>query len=213
MVSVTQFISTPRCVGNVSALFALVIFVVGCNTVPPPVKPPEWKPQEQAKKGIELYDKDGDGKINSAEMSPGLKAALANIDTDGDKAISEQELADKIQAYADTELGLLGVQGTVTFGGQTMPGAQVTFDPEPFLADVIKPATGTVGQDGYYIMKTEGQDIEAVQPGIYFVRISKANGGNERVPARYNEQTELGVEVGGPEDPQSRGTGQFDFSL
>lgn len=198
------------------AWLGIGIFVAfsGCNSEPPPVEVPKWDPPLQAARGIELYDKNSDGKIDSSEMSPGLKAALDGIDTDNDGSISEPELTARIQAFADTELGLIGVQGLVSYGGRKVPDAKVTFEPESFLADAISPATGTVGADGYYSMQTEGQDIDAVQPGIYTVRITKPDAsGGETLPARFNSKSELGTEVGREESAQDRGASMYDWRL
>jgi hypothetical protein len=197
------------------ACIALCAFTLlaGCNAEPPAVKPPDWDPAAQAAQAMTLYDKNTDGKIDSSEMSPGLKAGLSSIDTDSDKAISESEIAAKLQKFIDSKLGLIGVQGTISYSGRKIPGATVTFEPEPFLADVISPAKGTVTEDGFYMMQTEGQDSDAVQPGIYTVRISLTDSaGNEQISSRFNRESELGVVVE-QENAQTRGAGQYSWRL
>ena len=198
----------------ISTSLATTLFLMGCFGGPPPVEIPAWNPPEQAAKAMTLYDKNADGQIAPDELSPGLKSALGSIDTDKNGSISEQELVDRIQAFADTKLGLIGVQGTARYAGRPLAGATITYEPEPFLAGVIKPAKATVGKDGFFSLRTEGEQFDATQPGIYLVRVSKpSDSGRETLPAKFNEETELGADVGREETTENRGAGEFDLNL
>ncbi len=79
--------------------------------------------------------------------------------------------------------------------GNPIGGALVTFEPEPFVADMIKPATGTTQPDGSAILISEGETL-GMKPGFYKVRISlKDQSGKERIKPEYNEKTTLGKEI------------------
>ena len=77
----------------------------------------------------------------------------------------------------------------------------MTYEPEPFLGDEIKPAQGTTspyGDGSATIAKEDRPDPttpSGMQLGIYKVKISKKVGDKEMVPAKYNENTILGQEV------------------
>ena len=84
---------------------------------------------------------------------------------------------------------------------QPLGGAQVTFEPESFLGDEIKPAIGTtnsVGDAAPSIRPEDRSDPKlpgGVHLGLYKVRISKADNGKETIPSKYNTETILGQEV------------------
>jgi hypothetical protein len=89
----------------------------------------------------------------------------------------------------------------VTLDGQPLAGAQVLFEPEAFLGDEIKKATGTTNQFGDVAPVIAKEDRAnptlpgGVHFGLYKVRISKQAGGKETIPARYNSETTIGQEV------------------
>ena len=87
--------------------------------------------------------------------------------------------------------------------GAPLEGATVTFEPEPFLGPNVATASGQTGKNGATIMmiaadngNPQGQRKAGVHYGLYKVRISKPVGGKESLPARYNVNSELGVEIG-----------------
>ena len=76
--------------------------------------------------------------------------------------------------------------------------------PEPFLGDEIKAARGTTNQHGVAVMEISSELNErGVHSGFYRIRVSKKSAATEQIPARYNEQTQLGIEVE-PVSPESR---------
>jgi hypothetical protein len=138
------------------------------------------------------YDTDKDGKVAGAELekAPSLKAALANLDKNADKAVSADEVTGRIKAWQASKVGDTTAMVTVTYRGQPLAGAKVVFEPEKFLGANVKPATGTTDQRGTAGMKAEG--LMGVAPGLYKVKITKEG---MALPAMYNEQTVLGAEV------------------
>ena len=93
------------------------------------------------------------------------------------------------------------VQGQVMLDGKPLSGAVVEFVPEPFLGDQVKPASGTVNQFGDVAPTVSDADKPdpklpgGVHFGLFTVKISKPSGAKETVPARYNANSTLGLEV------------------
>jgi hypothetical protein len=152
---------------------------------------------------MEQYDTNGDGKVagDELEKAPGLKAALPRMDTDGDKAISADEVTARVKVWQGMQTGVTSFAFSVSMDGSPLPEAIVTFEPEPFLGDEIKAATATTNQSGSgraSVPKEQRPDPSwpsGVQLGLYRVRISKIVGGKESIPAKYSTDTTLGQEV------------------
>jgi hypothetical protein len=152
---------------------------------------------------MELYDKNGDGVVNGAELdqAPGLKAAMTTLDTNGDQGVSAEEVAARVTAWKGMQTGMTTVRCRVTLDGQPLPGAKVVFEPEPFLGTEIKAAIGTTNPFGDVAPSIPPE--ERAYPkmpgganfGLYKVRISKIENGKETIPPRYNTETTLGQEV------------------
>ncbi len=196
--------SVPR---NSSFLFVIAAFlcatIASCNSGPAAIKPPSISASGAASKAMELYDKNGDGKISGAELdnAPALKAAMATLDMNNDKAVTADEIAARVKSWQANPAALTGLKATVTMDGQPLGGAEVTFEPDPCLGDDIKPAKGTTGIYGDTSpvippdQRPSANYPAGIQLGIYIVRISKVVNGKETIPARYNTQTILGQEV------------------
>src|SRR5688572_21004622 len=61
---------------------------------------PAVNPVAAAAKAIELNDKDGNGTLNQTELaaSPGILAALARYDTDGNREVSKAEIESRMKS-------------------------------------------------------------------------------------------------------------------
>lgn len=164
---------------------------------PPRLYPPAIDANAASNKAIEQYDANKDGVIDGKELeaSPGLMAALAQIDTSGKKAIKAAMVAARIKAWQDSKLGRMSIGCTVLHNGKPLAGADVKFVPETFLGEALKTATGRTDQNGVAMISiplTGRQDPPGVAPGLYRVEITKAG---ENIPAKYNTQTVFGQEV------------------
>jgi hypothetical protein len=192
---------------NSKFLFLLTALTVApfsaCNFGPAAIKQPSIDPSSAGKLAMEMYDKNGDGVVSGDELNhaPALKAALGNLDKNGDKGVSADEVAARVEAWKVMKAGLTSVRCKVVMDGEPLGGATVTFDPEPFLGDQVKPATGVTGMTGETMPTIKPEDRHSpkdpggVQFGLYKVRISKMVNGKESIPARYNTDTTLGQEV------------------
>jgi hypothetical protein len=179
----------------------------GCRRI----QPPSIDPGTAAAQAMAEYDQNKDGFLDGMELArcPGLRSALPELDKDKDGKLSRAELEAALEGLAEGKVGLLAVRCTARLDNMPLVGATVTFEPEPFLAGKIKPATGTTDKDGSAPMKTEGAAITGCQVGVYRVRISlRGPDGKESVPERYNAKSELGVFI----SPRDRGLHTFSLS-
>ncbi len=171
--------------------------LVGCgNSVPPRVLP-DRPDASAASKAMELYDTNHDGFLDAKELDqvPGLKAAIERVDTDHDGKISEQEIADRIKSWADSQAGRIPVSCRVTHNGKPLAGAKVVFVPEMFLGGTLQSGSGTTSEAGFANIScpySADSSVQGLSPGFYRVEISKDG---ERIPAKYNTETTLGAEA------------------
>ncbi len=105
---------------------------------------------------------------------------------------------------------LAQVSGTVTLDGQPLEGAQVSFWPLDAEAGSDRPSAGVTDGSGQYRLMYTAEE-PGVLPGRHKVEISTASGGEEgpkaeRLPPRYNTNTELTAEV-------TSGRNTLDFEL
>jgi len=154
---------------------------------------------------IERYDGDGDGMIGGEELAkvPAFKSALKRIDTDGDGKVSAAEIEDRLAVWLNSKLALTRVVAVVRQNGRPLVDAEVTFVPESFLGSEVKSAKGTTDATGTaYVKISDHPDERGVHLGFYRVEVSKKKpDGTEAIPARYNANTEIGVEVA-PDDAE-----------
>jgi hypothetical protein len=160
-------------------------------------------PDDAGSQAMEMYDTNGDGNVagDELEKAPGLKAALSRLDANGDKAVSADEVAERVRSWQKSGYGLMSFGFTVTLNGRPLTDAIVTFEPEEFLGDEIKPAsctTNAFGGGGATIAKEDRPaptTPSGMHLGLYKVKVSKIADGKETIPTKYNTETTLGQEV------------------
>ncbi len=110
--------------------------------------------------------------------------------------------------------GLVDVEGTVTMDGKPLANATVFFSPAGEGVGGTSPSFGKTDEDGEYFLQYSISKDGAIV-GKYKVSISThaeadeddgTKAQRETVPAKYNVNTELEVEV-------TKGGGPYDFSL
>ncbi len=180
----------------------LMLGVLGCGSGPARIDAPSLSASRIAQAAIDQYDTDGDGTITGAELeqAPSLKASVASLDSDGDGGVSESEIAARVKSWMSSGLGLTAIMCKVTLDGRPLSGATVTFEPEEFQGEAVKPGVGETGTDGVAspsIAKEDRQNplFGGMSVGLYKVRISKPANGRETIPAKYNTETILGQEI------------------
>ena len=148
-----------------------------------------------AQKAMEMYDANRDGLLDGQELEkvPGLKAALKQVDSNGDGKISAEEIDARIAAWKESKVGRMSVSCRVRNRGKPVVGATVTFVPESFLGDNLHAASGTTDSFGTCSLREAGEDgLPGVSPGFYRVQITKSGA---KIPAKYNSETTIGQEV------------------
>ena len=184
--------------------------VIGCGTYKPPRVSPDLPDPSAAKKAMELYDTNHDDFLEAKELEhgPGLMAAFQQVIAKQGK-ISEQDIADRIKAWADSRLGRTQIMCHVTHNGKPLAGANVVFAPEKFLGGTIQSGSGTTSPTGYAEITSPhptDPSIQGLSPGFYRVEVTKDG---EKIPAKYNTETTLGREIPGSEGAKNG----FDFKL
>lgn len=153
---------------------------------------------------MQQLDQDQNEKLSAAELkaSPGLRGSRREIDSNRDGQISKEELHSRLQTYVDQRIAILPYPIYVTLRGRPLVGATVVLTPESFLGEVIEPATGETDSYGVVRPTIELDDEIAsrgttgFRSGVYRVSVSQKDAaGNEKLPARFNTESKLGIEV------------------
>jgi hypothetical protein len=192
--------------GSLLVIAAFAIAEAGCSRGPGRVKPPYVNPDSAAAAAIELYDTNKDGSLDESELArcPAMLEGKKSYDTDGNGKISREEIAARIAEIRKNGVGLTFLMCNVKVNGQSLEGATIDFEPEPYLGDQIKSAHGVTNKTGMAQMAiraeelpSDQQDLKAIHYGTYKVRITHPK---KALPTRYNTETTLGYEtrVGDP---------------
>ncbi len=170
-------------------------FMAGCG--PTPVAIPKFDPDAIAARAMEMYDKNKDGRLDAAELErcPALKHALKQIDPEK-LDLTEEDLVKRLTIFQKSGVGIMGVRCTVMGGAGPVKDVTVTYVPEAFMADVIKPASGVSDEEGIVHLKVAGEPVNGVNLGYYRIEASlKDASGNETLPAEFNKDSKMGQEV------------------
>jgi hypothetical protein len=175
----------------------LLAVALGCSNSPSRLVAPTID-SGAGEAAIKQYDTNGDGGISAAELdkTPPLKSALSRLDKNHDGKLTADEINGRIEQWKETRVALTSVAPTVRLDGKLLTDAQVTLLPEQFLGDAVEQATGKTNDRGIARPRISDQpEGIGVRLGFYRIQISKTVNGKELVPARYNTQTELGIEI------------------
>lgn len=181
---------------KVSAAF-VVALAWGCAPQADPVVVPPIDPDGVARRAMELYDRNHDGRLDAEELkaSPGLAAAAADLDTDKDGRMTAGEIVARLKKAAASRPALENVIVQVILDGRPLGGASVRFAPDPVMGPAFLPATGRTDENGYTFLRIANWPVPGVFAGYYRVEVFRNPNGRETIPMRYNQQTELGCEV------------------
>ena len=192
-------------------LLFLALSSAGCSRT---IETPRINARDIAARALAEYDTNGDGVLDARELKrcPGLESCAKRLHPKSkDPRLSLEELEQVLTEYVDSQTGLMTVVCKVTLNEEPLAGAEVVLEPEAFMGDSSKPARGTTDEQGKAQMKIEGAPQPGCHLGIYRVRIAKADaGGRQMLPARYNTETQLGIEVG---SAGLKGSSTFPFAL
>jgi hypothetical protein len=149
---------------------------------------------EAGRVAIELHDQNGDGALGGQELEacPALASAIDRIDGDGDGQLTAEEIAARIESWKKASAGRMDCACRVTLDGQPLAGATVAFEAESFLPPSVRTCRGVTDEQGIAIVGIPDADPPGAHPGFYKVKITHET---IDVPARYNTETTLGVEL------------------
>ncbi len=157
---------------------------VGCGmSKPKAVDVPPYNPGKIAAKSMELYDKNGDKKLDADELKefPGMLFSLKgpkSIDTNSDGMIDESEIQARIQAWIDMKVGLtcpivkfVDKKGKVA---KEVFGKNVVLTPDPVHEGMLKTTEPiAVDDNGQCSPSTAGNldNLSGMSYGFYTVSI------------------------------------------
>ena len=180
----------------VSIVTVIATLLAGCGG-PTRVPAPEFDAEAAATKAMSDYDTNGDGQLDEGELKAcmALGGAIGEIDEDGDGQISEAEIKARVEYFVSNRVGRESLACVILKNKRPLSNAIVTFEPEPFMGDMIRSASGTTDRTGLVIVNID-DELGGIQPGFYKVVISRpSSSGKESINKKYNEETIIGQEV------------------
>jgi hypothetical protein len=178
-------------------IVCFAILLAGCSGGPSRLSPPSVS-SGAGEAAIQKYDANKDGSLSADELakSPGLRIAASRIDANNDRLINAEEINSRISKWRESRLALSSMNARVRLNGAPVSNATVTLVPDDILGPAVKTASGTTDADGFAtVIVSSDPDENGVHLGFYRIEISKKVKDKETIPTRYNEKSELGVEV------------------
>ena len=166
---------------------------VGCDSRPKRIYPQKVDAAKASATAMEMYDANKDGKLDAEELKK--VASLAPIAKDG--VLTGDMIKETLKKQAE------GVVGRVTWGmrflrnGKPLASAAIQLVPEKFLGVDLKiePAkTDANGSAAFTVPTKSVEEPRGIPLGFYRIEVTKDG---ENIPAKYNTETILGVDVTG----------------
>lgn len=175
----------------------------GCSYGPGAIKPVAVDPGSASTKAVELYDKSGDGLLDTDELAeiPGILKNLEKYDANHDGLVSKSEIEDRIAIWKQHGLGMCSLNVVVLLEGKPLESANVTFVPEPYLGEGPKIASGVTDRHGTTKVSIDTSTlpeslqelrVKGIYGGTYKIEVTHPS---KEIPKVYNAETTLGAEV------------------
>lgn len=189
-----------------SLLCALLMLLVGtgCSGRPDALQT-DFAPSRTASHALATYDTDSDGQIggNELESVPAIKKNLSLYDSDGDGSVSEDELEARFETWEEAGVAFRRLDVKLTLDGRPLPNAKIIFEPEVYMSEWVKPATGTTDKAGMAKVsvapddlpaeiKQRGLNLQGVYVGAYKVKIEHPG---SKLPDKFRNGTTLGEDT------------------
>jgi hypothetical protein len=173
--------------------------VIGCNSGPAKIDIPVVDAAAAAAEAIELADKNGDGAIakDEANAAPSLHNEFDKYDGNKDGKLDAVEIESRIASWTARGAKVVPISFYVKMDGRALEGAKVVLEPEPFMGDVLSAGESLVSASGACGPSVPQELLSKEVPvgifcGLYRMKVTHPD---KQIPAKYNEQTELGIEV------------------
>ena len=130
-----------------------------------------------------------------------MQSALSLLDTNNDGGVSADEVAHRVAAWRASQIAIAPVKITVNWRGAPLEGATIRLIPEEYLGSDFREALGETDEFGIAHVSIPAENRPTsdtpigVQFGLFSMQISKEEDGKEILPAKYNAETTLGLEV------------------
>ena len=201
---------TPFAIGIACCGVILQVTLIGCYSHPTVVKAVDIDIPAVCTKLFGDHDADQDGVLTEEELAsvPPLGSCVKRMDINKDGNISQEELQAHFVKVFNPKIGMIGATCRVTHKGSPLSGATVHFIPADYLqleSSTMPIASGTTSSQGIAQMEIHPDYLPPnmpklrgmVRPGFYLVDVTKAG---VNIPACYNSETTLGVEVSAQEN-------------
>lgn len=197
---------------------ALATGLSGCiGGGPAGVEAPSIDPATAVSSALEMYDENADKALAGEELDrvPGIAMFLEHYDTDGDKRVSEQELSARFKQLFGA-VGFVKFNCAVMLNNRPLEGAEIVFEPEPFMGEGFKAATGTTTYNGSTKMAVPNDQLpepnRALGGGLYsgLYKVTVTHPSAKIPPAYEGDNTVLGWEVSGLTNIGSNATFRLD---
>lgn len=180
--------------------WSLLAATLGCGSHQPPRVAAPGVAVEQATTAIlARVDANSDGRIDPQEAArvPAVKAAVKDLDSDGDGLLSRDELLAWLEEIRQARVAITPLGLTVTHRGKPLANAEVRLVPEDFLGPDVQPAAGTTDATGLVRPAMAAGRHAGVNCGLYRIEITGKGNDGRPLPARFNTASTLGLAVGG----------------
>jgi hypothetical protein len=183
-------------------LFALP----GCGDTTARLSQTTFNARTAAADAISACDKNSDGKLDENELNaiPAIKSDFPQFDKDNNKSVDANEIAERLEQSLALKVALVPCSFVVKLDGKPLVDADVTLEPENFLASTLQPCIGKTDSTGRVSPSKiasdgDGNDagLTGVPPGLYKLKITHPK--LEKLP-QYHSETYLGLHVA-PDNP------------
>ena len=172
---------------------------IGCHSGPAKITFPTVDASAAAAGAIQEADKNGDAAISKEEAAavPSLAAEFGKYDTNGDGKIDAAETESRIATWTARGPKVVPINFYVKLDGRSFEGAEVVLEPEAFMGDVLAKGVSKVSASGACGPTVPTELLSKEIPfgmfcGLYRMKVTHPD---KKIPAKYNEQTQLGIEV------------------
>ena len=144
---------------------------------------------------MEMFDSNTDGALDESELvsAPSLAYSLKAIDTNENGKLEVEEIRERFDTYVRLKIARRRFNMQIRHKRRPLADAKVEMIPAPFMEGIIAPASGVTTEDGTVTMDAKLSARRAtVNLGFYRIKV---NSEKTKIPAKFNEETTLGVEV------------------
>ncbi len=181
-------------------ILGLCIFL-GCQRGPVRVSMPEFDPDSVAAQALANLDTDGDALLSEQELqaAPGLLASIPEFDQNGDRNLTFAEIADRLAQWRRDKAGLLPFRCEVTWKGKPLKDANIRLVAESFFDGAIPDASGVSDFAGSAELSCNPEDLPEALKSVRAIRPGiyriEITHPSVDLPAKYNSKTTLGKSV------------------